>query len=156
MGFNLGDELIKALRDKTDEIINIERGKVFVVKTKPFYEKTKIKLYIENESEEKSRPLIVLYTGNQTFTAFALSSKSPALVFQRKTRLELSLKSCNLHKEDCFRIIFKDKAYVFILKDDYKIRVNINAFKELLNQSQAKFCGKCSEELLNYVEKYYT
>jgi hypothetical protein len=74
--------------------------------------------------------------------------------FYQKTKIKL------FNKEDCYKITFKNKAFVFILKndylkDDYRIYINTAALEELINEKQARYCGRCEEDLLKSVEETY-
>jgi hypothetical protein len=137
-----------------------KRGQVYAVKTQEFYQKTKIKLFNKDNNESKSRPIIILENQKDKIKAFAISTKPSALVYTKKQRKEIYLNNCNLNKEDCYKITFKNKAFVFILKndylkDDYRIYINTAALEELINEKQARYCGRCEEDLLKSVEETY-
>ncbi len=152
MGFNLFD----IIKDKLEW--DFRKGHVYVVKTLPFYEKTKIRLFNQDNDKYKSRPIIIKDSFEGQIVAFAISSKKPTLVFTKLHRKKINLQSCKLNKDDCFRLIFKDTAYIFILNDkkDYKFSINPKIFKELINENNAKYCGKCEDSIIKEVEKFYS
>ncbi|WP_297889889.1 hypothetical protein [Sulfurihydrogenibium sp.] len=156
MGFSFADIILKS--EGLSDYFQIQRHQVFVVKVNTLYEKTKqkIKLFNENTDKNKSRPIIILEVKDKSVKAFATSTKPSPLVFTKKSRKKVNFSNCKLNTEDCHRIKFSEEAYVFILKNgDYRIFLNVEILKELLNEGQAKYCGKCEEELLKSVENFY-
>ena len=134
MAFKFADILGKAGLE-----IPIKKNQVYAVKTKKFYLKTRIKLYNQNDSETKARPIIICKTAQNTIEFIALSTRDNALVKIKKERKKVDLKNCSLLEEGCYQIKIKKEAFIFVLKDREKFYIDEKSLKELIDEDEAKY-----------------
>lgn len=141
MGFNLGEILAVALPVQGEQI---KKGQVYAIKTKAFYLKTNIKLYNQDDSERKSRPIIIIDKDQDVIKFIALSTTPSYNLKTGKYRKRISLENCKFEGDGfCANIKIKKEAYIFVRDNRDRFYINEKIFKDLKSNREAKLCGKC-------------
>lgn len=131
--------------------LKYKKGKVFIVKVKNLYERTRIALSGYNGLKDKSkkRPIILINTTEDKIYFFALSRY---IILERP---KINTENCDTKSEiECLGMnINNPKEKLIFAKETPKLKacfyINKHIFEELENEGNIIYCGSCDDKVLN-------